>query len=316
MANDNPLPGARPPSLGEVHGSVAVSTQLSFWRRLFAFSGPAYLVSVGYMDPGNWATDIAAGSKFGYALHLGPADVEPDGDPAAEPLGAARDRDRHGPRAGVPGDVRPARLAACCGSSPRSPSPPATSPRCSARRSACSCCSGSRSSSGVVITAFDTLLLLVLQSRGVRMMEAFIVVLIATIGGCLAIEIVLSKPAWGSIAGGLVPSLPGDGALYLAIGILGATVMPHNLYLHSALVQSRRITQTPGRNPQRGQVQHHRLGGGAQRRLLRQRRAPRHGGGDVLPGGAPRRGRDPGRPPPPATDPGRHDRARSPSRWR
>jgi manganese transport protein len=98
---------------------------------------------------------------------------------------------------------------------------------------------------GVFITAFDTLILLVLHSRGVRMMEAFIVALIFTIGGCLLLEIVLSRPEWGPMASGLVPSLPGDGALYLAIGILGATVMPHNLYLHSALVQSRRITHTP-----------------------------------------------------------------------
>jgi manganese transport protein len=98
---------------------------------------------------------------------------------------------------------------------------------------------------GVVLTAFDTLMILFLHSRGVRMMEAFIVALILTIGACLAVEIVLSKPHWGSMATGFVPSLPGEGALYLAIGILGATVMPHNLYLHSALVQSRRITHTP-----------------------------------------------------------------------
>jgi manganese transport protein len=98
---------------------------------------------------------------------------------------------------------------------------------------------------GVVLTAFDTLMILFLHSRGVRMMEAFIVALIFTVGACLAVEIVLSKPQWASMATGVVPSLPGEGALYLAIGILGATVMPHNLYLHSALVQSRRITHTP-----------------------------------------------------------------------
>ena len=148
------------------------------------------------------------------------------------------------------------------------------------------------------------------------MMEAFIVVLITTIGVCLAIEIVLSKPAWGAIAGGFVPSLPGDGALYLAIGILGATVMPHNLYLHSALVQSRRITQTPAGIRSRGAVQHHRLGGGAQRRLLRQRGAPGHGGGDVLPGGAPRRRRDPGGAPPARNRSSAPRWRRSPSRWR
>ena len=98
---------------------------------------------------------------------------------------------------------------------------------------------------GVVVTALDTFLLLFLHSKGVRMMEAFIVVLITTIGVSMAVEVVLAKPLWGEIAGGFVPSLPGEGALFLAIAILGATVMPHNLYLHSALVQSRRISHTP-----------------------------------------------------------------------
>ncbi|TAM54391.1 MAG: iron/manganese transporter [Acidobacteria bacterium] len=244
MANDNPLPGARPPSLGEVHGSVAVPRQLSFWRRLFAFSGPAYLVSVGYMDPGNWATDIAAGSKFGYALiwvlamsnlmaillqslsaRLGIV----TGMDLAQACRAMFDRRVSRLLWGLAEvAIAACDLAEVLGSA-----------------IGLQLLFGLPLLVGVVITAFDTLLLLVLQSRGVRMMEAFIVVLITTIGGCLALEVVLSKPAWGSIAGGFAPSLPGAGALYVAIGILGATVMPHNLYLHSALVQSRRITQTP-----------------------------------------------------------------------
>ncbi|OYV89274.1 MAG: iron/manganese transporter, partial [Acidobacteria bacterium 21-70-11] len=244
MANENPRPGATTPSLGGVHGSVAVPRQLSFWRRLFAFSGPAYLVSVGYMDPGNWATDIAAGSKFGYALiwvlvmsnlmaillqslsaRLGIV----TGMDLAQACRAMFDRRV----SRVLWGLAEVAIAACdlaevLGSA-----------------IGLQLLFGIPLLAGVVVTAFDTLLLLVLQSRGVRMMEAFIVALIATIGGCLAIEVVLSKPAWGAIASGFVPSLPGAGALYLAIGIIGATVMPHNLYLHSALVQSRRITQTP-----------------------------------------------------------------------
>ena len=244
MTSKGPDAGAQTPSLGGAHASVAVPRQLSFWRRLFAFSGPAYLVSVGYMDPGNWATDIAAGSKFGYALiwvlamsnlmaillqslsaRLGIV----TGMDLAQACRAMFDR-RVSRVLWLLAEVAIAAcdLAEVLGSA-----------------IGLQLLFGLPLLIGVVITAFDTLLLLVLQSCGVRMMEAFIVVLITTIGGCLAIEVVLSKPAWGAIAGGVVPSLPGPGALYLAIGILGATVMPHNLYLHSALVQSRRITQTP-----------------------------------------------------------------------
>ena len=156
--------GATTPSLGGVHGSVAVPKQLSFWRRLFAFSGPAYLVSVGYMDPGNWATDIAAGSKFGYALHLGPADVQPDGDPAPEPLGAARHRRRAWTSRRRAGRCSTGASRGCCGCS---------------REVAIAACDlaevlgsaiglqllfGLPLLVGVLITAFDTLLLLVLHS--------------------------------------------------------------------------------------------------------------------------------------------------------
>jgi manganese transport protein len=232
------------PSLAEVHRSVGVSPQLPFWRRLFAFSGPAYLISVGYMDPGNWATDIAAGSRLGYALiwvlamsnlmaillqslsaRLGIV----TGMDLAQACRAMFDR-RVSRALWVLAEVAIAAcdLAEVLGSA-----------------IGLQLLFGIPLLAGVVITAFDTLILLVLHSRGVRKMEAFIVALIATIGACLAVEVFLSRPAWGSIAAGFAPSLPGPGALYLAIGILGATVMPHNLYLHSALVQSRRITHTP-----------------------------------------------------------------------
>jgi manganese transport protein len=206
--------------------------------------GPAYLISVGYMDPGNWATDIAAGSKFGYSLIW----VLLMSNLMAVLLQSLSAR---------LGIVTRMDLANACRSM--------YSPRVSwilwvLAEIAIAACDlaevlgsaiglqllfGMPLLIGVAITAFDSLLLLFLHSRGVRMMEAFIVALVTTIGLCLGLEVVLSHPAWGELATGFVPSLPGAGALYLAIGILGATVMPHNLYLHSGLVQSRRIARVP-----------------------------------------------------------------------
>jgi len=231
-------------SLSEVHGTVAVPKLPTFWRRLFAFAGPAYLVSVGYMDPGNWATDIAAGSQFGYALIW----VLLMSNLMAVLLQSLSAR---------LGIVTGHDLAQACRSM--------FSPRISAVLwvlaeigiAACDVAEVLGSAIGlnllfglpllvgVFVTALDTFLLLFLHSRGVRMMEAFIIALIATIGVCLGIEVFLSQPEWAAIGVGFIPTLPGSGALYLAIGILGATVMPHNLYLHSSLVQSRRIVHTP-----------------------------------------------------------------------
>ena len=231
-------------SLAEVHRSVAVPPQMSFWRRLFAFSGPAYLVSVGYMDPGNWATDIAAGSKFGYAL-IWVLVMSNLMAILLQTLSA-----RLGIAAGMD-------LAQGCRAMFGKKVGVALWLLCEVAIAACDLAEVLGSAiglqllfglplvAGVLITAFDTLLLLLLHGRGMRMLEAFVIVLITTIGICMGIEVFLSRPEVGALVGGLVPSLPGDGALYLAIGILGATVMPHNLYLHSALVQSRRITRTP-----------------------------------------------------------------------
>lgn len=232
------------PSLSEVHGSVEIPRQISFWRRFFAFSGPAYLISVGYMDPGNWATDIAAGSKFGYGL-LWVLVMSNLMAILLQSLSA---------RLGI---VTGMDLAQACRSM--------FSRRVSwvlwilaeVAIAACDLAEVLGSAIGlqllfgipllaaVFVTALDTFVLLLLHHRGVRLMEAFILALVITIGACLAIEVFLSKPHWGQMAAGLVPSLPGEGALFLAIGILGATVMPHNLYLHSALVQSRRVQHTP-----------------------------------------------------------------------
>jgi manganese transport protein len=233
-----------PPSLSEVHGSVEIPKQLSFWRRFFAFSGPAYLVSVGYMDPGNWATDIAAGSKFGYRLLW----VLVMSNLMAILLQS------FSARLGI---VTGMDLAQACRSMFSRRVSWALWILAEIAIAACDLAEVLGSAIGlqllfgmpllvaVFVTALDTFILLLLHHRGVRLMEAFIITLVLTIGICLAVEVFLSQPQWGAMASGLAPSLPGEGALFLAIGILGATVMPHNLYLHSALVQSRRVQHTP-----------------------------------------------------------------------
>ncbi len=237
-----PEPGS--PSLSEVHGSVAIPRQLSFWRRLFAFSGPAYLVSVGYMDPGNWATDIAGGARFGYGLLW----VLVMSNVMAILLQS------FSARLGI---VTGMDLAQACRAMFSRRVSWALWILAEIAIAACDLAEVLGSAIGlqllfgmpllfaVFVTALDTFILLLLHHRGVRRMEAFILVLILTIGICLSFEVFLSHPQWGEMAKGLVPALPGPGALYLAIGILGATVMPHNLYLHSALVQSRRVQNTP-----------------------------------------------------------------------
>lgn len=223
---------------------VEVPRQPSFWRRLAAFVGPAYLVSVGYMDPGNWATDIAAGSRFGYTLLW----VLVMSNLMALLLQALSAR---------LGIVTRLDLAQACRAMFDRRVSAALWILAEISIAACDLAEVLGSAiglqlllgipliAGVLVTALDSFLLLVLHSRGVRMMEAFIVALVTTIGVCLGLEVVLSRPEWGMVAAGFVPSLRGEGALYLAIGILGATVMPHNLYLHSALVQSRRIARVP-----------------------------------------------------------------------
>ena len=224
--------------------SVAVPSHPRFWRRLFAFMGPAYLVSVGYMDPGNWATDIAAGSKYGYAL-LWVLLMSNVMALLLQSLCA---------RLGI---VTGLDLAQACRAMYGRKASVALWILAEIGIAACDLAEilgsaiglellfGLPLLVGVVVTALDSLLLLILHSRGVRMMEAFIVVLITTIGVCLGLEVILSRPVWGAVAGGLVPSIPDHDALYLAIAMLGATVMPHNLYLHSGLVQSRRIARVP-----------------------------------------------------------------------
>ncbi|WP_053334733.1 Nramp family divalent metal transporter [Thermoanaerobaculum aquaticum] len=225
-------------------GVIAVPPQLSFWKRLLAFSGPAYLVSVGYMDPGNWATDIAAGSKFGYALlwvlvmsNLMALLLQS----LSARLGivtrmdlAQACRALYGKKAGLALWVLAEIAIVACDLA-----------EVLGSAIGLQLLFGLPLIAGILITALDTFLLLLLHGRGVRLLEAFIVVLVTTIGVCLALEVFLAKPGLAEVAAGLVPSLPGEGALYLAMGMLGATVMPHNIYLHSALVQSRRVAPTP-----------------------------------------------------------------------
>jgi len=233
-------------SLPEVHGSVTVPEGAGFWRKLFAFAGPGYLVAVGYMDPGNWATDLAGGARFGYTLltvimlsNLMAILLQA----LAARLGIASGRD----------------LAQACRDSYSRPTTVALWIVCEIAIAACDLAEvigaaialnllfGLPLVWGVSITALDVLVVLFLQHRGFRYVEALVVGLILAIAGSFAVEIALAKPVIGALAGGFVPRveiLRNHQMLYIAIGILGATVMPHNLYLHSSIVQTRKYRDT------------------------------------------------------------------------
>jgi manganese transport protein len=231
-------------SLSEVHQSVDTTIQRKGWRRVLSFFGPAYLISVGYMDPGNWATDIAGGSKFGYqliwvllmsnmmALLLQSLSAR---------LGIVRGRDlAQANRETYPRAVNLAfyvlaeiaiaatDLAEILGMA-----------------IGIQLLTGLPLIWGVLLTIADTFLFLLLQRLGIRKMEAFIISLVGIIGMSFLAEIFIAKPNIGEVMVGFIPSLPNEEALYIAIGIIGATVMPHNLYLHSALVQTRKIKRDP-----------------------------------------------------------------------
>src|SRR6185312_9395376 len=228
-------------SLPEVHESVATS-DTRFWKRLLAFAGPAYLVSVGYMDPGNWATDLEGGARFGYRLpwvlvlsNLMALLLQT----LASRLGIVTRRD----------------LAQACRDEYPLPVSYVLWVLGELAVAACDLAEVLGAAiglnllfhipllAGVLITAADTLLVLWFTRLGIRVIEAFVLVLIATIAGCFAFEIYFAQPQVHEILGGLLPRLNNQ-SLYIAIGIIGATVMPHNLYLHSALVQTRRIGET------------------------------------------------------------------------
>ena len=244
-----PLAPRRPlrPSLAEVHRSIPVPQgDGRFWSKLGAFAGPGYLVAVGYMDPGNWATDLAGGSAFGYTL-LSVILISNIMAMVLQALAA---------RLGI---VTGLDLAQACRQHYSRPVNLALWALCELAIIACDLAEvigtaialqllfGIPLVWGVCITAADVLLILLLQQHGFRRLEAFIVALLIIIAGCFAIELALSQPDIAAIASGLVPTpeiVTNPAMLYIAIGILGATVMPHNLYLHSAVVQTRRFADT------------------------------------------------------------------------
>lgn len=229
-------------SLPEVHATVPVPIT-GWWRKLFAFAGPGYLVAVGYMDPGNWATDLAGGARYGNALlsvilisNLLAMLLQA----LAARLGIATGRD----------------LAQACRESYSRPAAIALWIICEVAIVACDLAEVIGSAIalkllfglpllwGVSLTAADVLVLLALQRFGFRYVEALVVSLILVIGGCFAYELVLARPDLSDVARSLVPQaaiVRDGGMLYIAVGILGATVMPHNLYLHSSIVQTRRF---------------------------------------------------------------------------
>ncbi len=244
---------ARPlqlPSLPESHRTIAIAPGLTWFKKILAFAGPGYLVAVGYMDPGNWATDIGGGAKFGYTLLsvvLISNVMAMILQALSAKLGIATGRD----------------LAQACRESYSRPVAIGLWIVCEIAIAACDLAEVLGSAvalkllfglpllAGVVITALDVLIVLALQGRGFRLIEAFVITLIASIAGCFAYEIFFAQPIWREAAVGFIPRmeiLRNREMLYIAIGILGATVMPHNLYLHSSIVQTRAFpTDTGGK---------------------------------------------------------------------
>jgi manganese transport protein len=229
------------PSLPEAHRTIPFNAATPWFRKALAFAGPGYLVAVGYMDPGNWATDIGGGAKFGYTLlsvillsNLMAMLLQA----LSAKLGIATGRD----------------LAQACREQYSRRVSFVLWIVCEIAIAACDLAEVLGSAvalkllfglpllAGVLITAFDVLIVLALQGRGFRLIEVFVVTLIATIAACFAYEIFFAQPLWREAAQGLIPRaeiLRNREMLYIAIGILGATVMPHNLYLHSSIVQTR-----------------------------------------------------------------------------
>ncbi len=232
----------RTPSLPEVHGTIAIPHGAGFWRKMLAFAGPGYLVAVGYMDPGNWATDLAGGARYGYTL-LSVIMISNFMaillQALAARLGIASGRD----------------LAQACRDSYSRPVTIALWILCEIAIAACDLAEvigaaialnllfGLPLMYGVLLTSLDVLIVLYLQNHGFRYVEILVVALIIAIAGSFGINLYLARPDMAAVAAGFVPQaeiLRNPDMLYIAIGILGATVMPHNLYLHSSIVQTRR----------------------------------------------------------------------------
>src|SRR5438309_7807565 len=233
------------PSLAEVYRTVQVKPG-AWWKKALAFAGPGYLVAVGYKDPGNWATDLAGGARFGYTLltvillsNLMAILLQG----LAAKLGIVSGRD----------------LAQACRDHYSKPVSFFLWVICEIAIAACDLAEvigsaialnllfGIPLAWGIVITSLDVLIVLYMQHKGFRLLEGLVVVLIATLAGCFLFEILISKPDTGAVFAGFIPSasiLKDPDKLYIAIGILGATVMPHNLYLHSSVVQTRSYEET------------------------------------------------------------------------
>src|SRR6516162_7699263 len=234
------------PSLPEAHRTIPVASGAHWLRKILAFAGPGYLIAVGYMDPGNWATDIGGGSKFGYTLLsvvLISNILAMFLQALSAKLGIATGRD----------------LAQACRDHYSRGMSIFLWIACELAIAACDLAEVLGSAValnllfhiplllGVVLTALDILIVLALQGRGFRLVEAFVITLIASIALCFAYEVFFARPLWIEAAHGFLPSaeiLRNKEMLYIAIGILGATVMPHNLYLHSSIVQTRAFGQT------------------------------------------------------------------------
>jgi manganese transport protein len=230
-------------SLEEVHQSVSTQNKKSVFKKILAFFGPAYLVSVGYMDPGNWATDIAGGSQFGYALlwvllmsNLMALLLQS----LSARLGIVTQRDlaQASRETYAPGInyvlyfLAEIAIAAC------------DLAEVLGMAIGINLLFGIPLIEAVMITVLDTFLLLFLINKGIRKMEAFIIALVMIIGLSFIFEMIFAQPEMDKVLYGLIPSLPNESALYIAIGIIGATVMPHNLYLHSSLVQTRKFSRS------------------------------------------------------------------------
>ena len=233
------------PSLQEVYRTVPV-TGATWWRKILAFAGPGYLVAVGYMDPGNWATDLAGGSQFGYTLltvilmsNLMAILLQG----LSSKLGIVTGRD----------------LAQACRDHYSTPVVWALWILCELAIAACDLAEvigsaialnllfGIPLPYGIAITALDVLIVLYLQNKGFRLLEALVITLVATVGVCFLFEIIMSNPPIGGVLRGFIPTteiITNPSMLYVAVGILGATVMPHNLYLHSSIVQTRKYEES------------------------------------------------------------------------
>lgn len=228
-------------SLSEVHETVDTTLPRKGFRRILAYIGPAYLVSVGYMDPGNWATDLQGGAKYGYQLiwvllmsNLMALLLQS----LSARLGIVRRRDL----AQANRETYPPLVNFCLYILAELAIAACDLAEVLGMAIGIHLLTGLPIVWGTVITVLDTFLFLILQRYGIRKMEAFIICLVAVIGGSFLVQILMANPPIGEMATGLVPTTLTPGALYIAVGIIGATVMPHNLYLHSALVQTRKIS--------------------------------------------------------------------------